>query len=189
MATGTGLDAQIGYVAETTWGTAVTVTRFHPLISETLKAEQDMVESAATFAGFQTLASQQWALGNKKVSGDIQHELYDQDEERTEHTTFDDFAGVVHVVTLGVWCLYAAARLTHLANPELAKAALFWALAIGLVTGARGLARGLCRRHPAYLQNTLIIGAGTGGAVVQCAASVAAAVEMAAVPAAARPAS
>jgi hypothetical protein len=34
-----------------------------------------------------------------------------------------------------------------------------------------------------------IIGAGTGGAVVQCAASVAAAVEMPAVPAAARPAS
>lgn len=79
MATGTGLDAQIGYKDETTWGTAVTVTRFCPLVSETLKAEQDMVESAATFAGFQTIASAQWALGNKKVSGDLMHELYDQD--------------------------------------------------------------------------------------------------------------
>lgn len=79
MATGTGLDAQIGYVAEATWGTAVTVTRFHPLVSETLKVDIDMVESAATFAGFQTIASQQWALGNKTISGDLQHELYDQD--------------------------------------------------------------------------------------------------------------
>jgi exopolysaccharide biosynthesis polyprenyl glycosylphosphotransferase len=94
------------------------------------------------------------------------HELYDHDEERTEHTTVDDFAGVVHVVTLGVWCLYAAARLTHIANPELAKAALFWGLAIVLVTGGRALARGLCRRHPAYLQNTLIIGAGETGQLV-----------------------
>lgn len=79
MATGTGLDAQIGYVAETTWGTAATVTRFHPLVSETLKTDIDMVESKATFAGFQTIGSQQWALGNKTISGDIMHELYDQD--------------------------------------------------------------------------------------------------------------
>jgi len=79
MATGTGLDAQIGYVVETTYGTAATVTRFHPLVSETLKADIDMVESNATFAGFQTIASQQWAQGNKTISGDVMHELYDQD--------------------------------------------------------------------------------------------------------------
>lgn len=79
MATGTGLDAQIGYIGETTWGTAAVVTRFLPLVSETLKAEIDRMESKATFAGFQTLASAQWAAGNKKISGDIQHELFDQD--------------------------------------------------------------------------------------------------------------
>jgi hypothetical protein len=79
MPTGTGLDAQIGYAAESAWGTAATVTRFHPLVSETLKVEIEAVESAATFAGFQTLSTQQWALGNKTISGDIQHELYDQD--------------------------------------------------------------------------------------------------------------
>src|SRR4051812_21446007 len=78
MPTGTGIDAQIGYVVETTWGTAVTVTRFLPLVSETLKTEIEALESAGTFAGFQTLASQQWAQGNKTISGDIQHELYDQ---------------------------------------------------------------------------------------------------------------
>jgi hypothetical protein len=78
MPTGTGLDAQIGYVAESTYGTGVTVTRFLPLVSETLKTEIEAVESASTFAGFQTLSSNQWALGNKTISGDIQHELYDQ---------------------------------------------------------------------------------------------------------------
>lgn len=79
MPTGTGLDAQIGYVAESAWGTAATVTRFHPLVSETLKTDIERVESKATFAGFQTLSSQQWAGGNKTISGDISHEMYDQD--------------------------------------------------------------------------------------------------------------
>lgn len=79
MPTGTGLDVQIGYIGETVWGTAAVVTRFLPLVSETLKSEIDRVESNATFAGFQTLASAQWAAGNKKVGGDVKHELYDQD--------------------------------------------------------------------------------------------------------------
>ena len=34
------------------------------------------------------------------------HGLYDHDEERTDHTTLDDFVGVFHVVTIGVWVLY-----------------------------------------------------------------------------------
>src|SRR5690242_16970788 len=79
MATGTGVDGQIGYAAEATWGTAVTVTRFHPLVSETLKVVIDPVESAAQFTGRQVLTSQQWGQGNKTISGDIQHELFDQD--------------------------------------------------------------------------------------------------------------
>lgn len=97
MATGTGLDAQIGYVAEAAWGTSLTVTRFHPLVSESLKVEIDQVESAATFAGFQTLASQQWAQGNKTISGDIAHELYDQDMGLLLNAAF----GTVSTVTAG----------------------------------------------------------------------------------------
>ena len=101
-----------------------------------------------------------WLLGAKL------HELYDRDEERTDHTTFNDFVGVVHLVTLGVWILYAAALGTHLANPELPKALLFWFLAIAFVTGGRAGARVLCRRHPAYVQNTLIVGAGEIGQLI-----------------------
>lgn len=78
MATATGLDLQVGYVAETTYGTGVTVTRFLPAISESIKEDIDMVESAGIYAGAQVLRSVQWAQGNKTVSGDIQHELYTQ---------------------------------------------------------------------------------------------------------------
>jgi exopolysaccharide biosynthesis polyprenyl glycosylphosphotransferase len=101
-----------------------------------------------------------WILGAKL------HELYDRDEERTDHTTFDDFVGVLHVVTLGVWILFAAAHAARIADPELAKAMLFWALAIVLVTGARAGARILCRRHDAFVQNTLIVGADDTGQLV-----------------------
>ena len=101
-----------------------------------------------------------WILGAKL------HELYDRDEERTDHTTFNDFVGVLHVVTLGVWILFVAAHATGVADPELAKAMLFWALAVALVTGARAGARSLCRRHTAYVQNTLIIGADDTGQLV-----------------------
>ena len=101
-----------------------------------------------------------WLLGAKL------HELYDRDEERTDHTTFDDFVGVLHVVTLGVWILYALALATGLANPEFDKAALFWALAIAFVTGGRAAARIVCRRHPAYVQDTLIVGADDTGQLI-----------------------
>ena len=35
------------------------------------------------------------------------YRLYDQDEERTHHPTTDDFSGVFHLVTVGVWLFYA----------------------------------------------------------------------------------
>ena len=78
MPTKTGLDGQIGYVIESTWGTAATVTRFLPLVSETLAKQIDQSESAATFAGQQVMRSAQWTQGNATVGGGVQHELYDQ---------------------------------------------------------------------------------------------------------------
>jgi exopolysaccharide biosynthesis polyprenyl glycosylphosphotransferase len=91
------------------------------------------------------------------------YRLYDHDEERTHHPTTDDFAGVFHLVTVGVWLLVAVAWLTRLANPEIEKMIAFWALAIALVTGARCVARTLCRHSISYLQNTIIVGAGDVG--------------------------
>lgn len=101
-----------------------------------------------------------WLVGAKL------YELYDRDEERTEHTTLDDFVGVLHLVTLGSWLLFLGARITGLADPELAKVGTFWALSLVLLTAGRAVARAYCRRSPAYAQHTLIVGADEVGQLV-----------------------
>jgi undecaprenyl-phosphate galactose phosphotransferase len=101
-----------------------------------------------------------WALGAKL------YELYDRDEERTDHSTLDDALRVFHLVTIGAWLLYLGARLSGLADPELAKVATFWILSLVFVVAGRGLARAYCRRQPAYVQNALIVGAGEVGQLV-----------------------
>ena len=92
--------------------------------------------------------------------------LYDHDEERTDHSTADDLVGVFHLVTVGAWLIFAGGALTGLARPGLLRLVFFWGFAIGLVTLLRALARALCRRRIAYLQNTVIVGAGEVGQLV-----------------------
>jgi exopolysaccharide biosynthesis polyprenyl glycosylphosphotransferase len=92
--------------------------------------------------------------------------LYDKDEERTDHSTTDDFSGVFHLVTVGTWSLYAVLYFTHWADPTFPKLFTFWLLAIGLITLFRVAARAYCRRQISYLQNTIIIGAGDVGQTV-----------------------
>jgi exopolysaccharide biosynthesis polyprenyl glycosylphosphotransferase len=101
-----------------------------------------------------------WLVGAKL------YELYDRDEERTEHTTLDDFVGVLHLVTLGSWLLFLGARISGLADPELAKVGTFWALSLVLLTVGRAIARAYCRRSAAYVQQALIVGAGEVGQLV-----------------------
>jgi exopolysaccharide biosynthesis polyprenyl glycosylphosphotransferase len=92
--------------------------------------------------------------------------LYDRDEERTDHSTADDFTGVFHLATVMSWLLYATTRVLPLANPAFGKIMLFWAVAVTSIPFARAAARGYCRRHLAYVQNTLIVGAGTVGQTI-----------------------
>jgi exopolysaccharide biosynthesis polyprenyl glycosylphosphotransferase len=94
------------------------------------------------------------------------HGLYDRDEERADHSTVDDFVGVFHLVTLGAWLLVAAGLLTGLPDPELTKLVTFWVLAILLVCLGRSIARARCRRSVAFLQNTVIVGAGDVGQLI-----------------------
>jgi exopolysaccharide biosynthesis polyprenyl glycosylphosphotransferase len=89
--------------------------------------------------------------------------LYEQDEERTHHPTSDELSRVFHLVTVGVWLLFAGEWLVGVAQPSISKAMALWALAIALVTFARSIARFWCRRSIAYLQNTIIVGAGDVG--------------------------
>jgi exopolysaccharide biosynthesis polyprenyl glycosylphosphotransferase len=92
--------------------------------------------------------------------------LYDFDEERTDHSTADDLVGVLHLVTVGSWLFFAFAAVTHKADPGFARLLGFWLFAIAAITAGRALARGLARRHLAYVQNTIIVGAGDVGQLV-----------------------
>ena len=92
--------------------------------------------------------------------------LYEHDEERTDHSTADDLTGVFHVVCVGVLVFFAGTWLTGFADPSMPKLLLFLILAVGLITVARVLARALARRTVAYLQNTVIVGAGDVGQLI-----------------------
>ena len=73
-----GMQAQLGMAAETTYGTAVTVTRFFPLVSENVTQDIERMESAGIIAGARFLRSNQWAPGRVMVTGDVQLELLQQ---------------------------------------------------------------------------------------------------------------
>lgn len=92
--------------------------------------------------------------------------LYDRDEERTDHSTADDFAGVFHMVTVCTFLFWALAYVTKVAHPTPPKLLIFWAAAAVFVSVGRASARALARRNLAYIQNTVIVGAGEVGQVV-----------------------
>ena len=60
--------------------------------------------------------------------------LYDRDEERTDHSTADDFAGVFHMVTVCTW-LFTIGFL-HLGFWKAVLAILLWPYYLGVHFGA-----------------------------------------------------
>jgi exopolysaccharide biosynthesis polyprenyl glycosylphosphotransferase len=92
--------------------------------------------------------------------------LYDRDEDKATHSTADEVVSVFHLVTAGVWVFYATSWLVGLWNPDQAKLATFWFLALVSVVVARSGARTLARRQSAYVQNALIVGAGEVGQLI-----------------------
>jgi FlaA1/EpsC-like NDP-sugar epimerase len=92
--------------------------------------------------------------------------LYDRDEERTEHSTVDEFAGVFNLVTVGAWLVFTTSFVTGVADPVAERMITFWVLAVVFVAGGRALARNLCRRSFLYVQNTVILGAGDVGQLI-----------------------
>lgn len=75
MAARSGIAAQLGAKAETTWGTAVTVDTFIPFVSESMGSQIARVESGTIIAGRRVRDSTQWAPGQKTVGGDLGLEL------------------------------------------------------------------------------------------------------------------
>ena len=61
------------------------------------------------------------------------YNLYSSDEERTDHSSVDEFFGVFNMLTVGAWLFFAFAYVLDFANPSFPKLALFWVLAIALV--------------------------------------------------------
>jgi len=94
------------------------------------------------------------------------HGLYHRDEERTDHCTTDDIVGVFHLVTIGAWLLLVVSRLEGWNGPSIISLTGFWLLAVILVPLSRTVARRLCRRSRAYVQNTVIVGAGDIGQLI-----------------------
>jgi exopolysaccharide biosynthesis polyprenyl glycosylphosphotransferase len=92
--------------------------------------------------------------------------LYDHDEERTEHSTVDEFAGVFNLVTVGAWIVFMTSWLTGVADPVVGRMLVFWVTAIALVVSARAIARAACRKSVFYLQNTVVLGAGDVGQLI-----------------------
>jgi exopolysaccharide biosynthesis polyprenyl glycosylphosphotransferase len=92
--------------------------------------------------------------------------LYDKDEERADHSTTDDFARIFHLVTVCTFVLYAVSHVTRWFNPQFSKLFVFWLLSVVGMSLLRFAARAYCRRQIAYLQNTIIIGAGDVGQTI-----------------------
>jgi FlaA1/EpsC-like NDP-sugar epimerase len=92
--------------------------------------------------------------------------LYRQDEERTDHSTADDAVPVLNAVTVGIWLFQGGSWITGLAEPRFPKVFTFWALSVALVVVGRAVARQYCHRSPAFIQNTVILGADDLGCLV-----------------------
>src|SRR4051794_25129393 len=75
MAIASGLSAQLGQVAEVTYGTRVVSTRFLEFKSESLEYAIDRNESASLRSGQQVLRSDRWNPGKKTPGGDVSYEL------------------------------------------------------------------------------------------------------------------
>lgn len=71
MAVGSGLAAQFGWKAESTYGTAVTVDRFLPFRSETIQDDYMVSTADDIIAGSYTPLQEQMRAGNKAFTGDI----------------------------------------------------------------------------------------------------------------------
>jgi exopolysaccharide biosynthesis polyprenyl glycosylphosphotransferase len=94
------------------------------------------------------------------------HGLYDGDESYADHVTVDEVAGVFRVITAGTWGFALIGALVPDLTYSIQTLATFWVVALVLVLAGRGVARFLCRRSIAYVQNTIVVGTDPNGQLV-----------------------
>lgn len=78
MATGTGLEHQIGVKEETTHGTAVVVDRFFPFTAESVTETPQQIVSQGILAGRLTRDTEQHKVGTKEIAGSVELDLFQE---------------------------------------------------------------------------------------------------------------
>jgi hypothetical protein len=78
MALRSGLAAQIGFAAETTWGTYQIPTRFLEFVSEGMALSIERIESSAIRRNNRVLRSDRWIANKKGVGGAVSFEVSDK---------------------------------------------------------------------------------------------------------------
>lgn len=76
MSTRSGIAAQLGFKAESPWGTVATVDRFLPMLSESLTAKVGRLDSDSIYAGRLVRDSEQWDEGAIEAGGSVELDVY-----------------------------------------------------------------------------------------------------------------
>jgi len=98
--------------------------------------------------------------------------LYDRDGDRVDHTSAEDLPRLVTTLTVGAWLAFLFTWVIGRDSNDRTKIIMCWLFAIVAMSLLRALARTICRRHPLYVQNTIIVGTdGAGQLIAQKLAS------------------
>src|SRR5579884_2768031 len=100
------------------------------------------------------------------IAGAHLYGLYSRDAVRADHSTADEIPYILSLTSVGSLLLASASWLLGTRPAELSRIIVFWLLATGLVVCGRALSRRLVRGRVEYLQNAIIVGAGTIGQLV-----------------------
>jgi exopolysaccharide biosynthesis polyprenyl glycosylphosphotransferase len=92
--------------------------------------------------------------------------LYRHDVEHPDHSTAEELVAVFQLLTAGSWLFLLTAVVTGWARPEPLELSIFWAVALASLSLGRVCARSFCRHRLAYVQNTIVVGAGRVGQLV-----------------------
>lgn len=92
--------------------------------------------------------------------------LYARDHVRADHSTADEVSAILSLTSVGSLLLASASWLLGAHRAHLSRVLLFWLVATLLIVVGRAVARRLVRTRAQYLQNTVIVGAGTVGQLV-----------------------
>ncbi len=91
--------------------------------------------------------------------------LYSRELKAPDHSTVDEVVQLLAMLSGGAW-ICAVVILAVGGDPPLSSIAVFWAAAIPLVVGGRGLVRSIVRASSGSRQRAVIVGAGEVGQLV-----------------------